>query len=85
MSTPHHLLDDKVSFQTLCPELDKRILKAIAKLSYVYPTLVQVREQRLHDTQRRGLRRPVLRPGLGFNMLAVPPPRGRFELAAHEY
>ena len=39
----HQLLDDKVSFQMLCPELDKRVLKAIAKLGFVYPTLVQVR------------------------------------------
>ena len=37
------LLDDKVSFQALCPELDKRLLKAVAKLGFVYPTLVQVR------------------------------------------
>jgi hypothetical protein len=37
------LLDDAVSLQQLCPDLDKRVLKAVAKLGFVYPTLVQVR------------------------------------------
>ena len=43
--TDHHLLDDKVSFQEASKKLglDSRLSKAVAKLGYVYPTLVQAK------------------------------------------
>jgi ATP-dependent RNA helicase DDX56/DBP9 len=43
--TDHHLLDDQVSFQVACKSLglDVRLAKAIAKLGFVYPTLVQAK------------------------------------------